>query len=62
MDFSETGVLPETFVAFTLFSNKHAATAAFLGLTGNSNMASMAAIAHCVCMVADPRLGTSTCV
>ncbi|KIM51729.1 hypothetical protein SCLCIDRAFT_18312 [Scleroderma citrinum Foug A] len=62
MDFSEIGLLPETFVAYTLSSdNNLGPIAASLGLSGNSNLVSMAAIAHCLGMVSDPKLGTSTC-
>ncbi|KDR78625.1 hypothetical protein GALMADRAFT_63963, partial [Galerina marginata CBS 339.88] len=62
MDFSEIGLLPEIFIAYMLFSDsKHGPIAASFGLSGNSNLASMAAIAHCLGMVADPKLGTSTC-
>ena len=62
MDFCEIGLLPETFIAFTLSSKKLYPIAASLGLSGNSNLASMAAIAYCVRMVSDPKLGTSTSV
>ena len=55
-------MLPETFIAYTLSSdNNLGPIAASLGLSGNSNLASMAAIAHCLGMVSDPKLGTSTC-
>ncbi|KAI6021854.1 hypothetical protein PISMIDRAFT_690681 [Pisolithus microcarpus 441] len=50
MDFREVGLLPESFVAFTLPPD----IAASLGLSGNSKVTSMAAIAHCLLMVADP--------
>ena len=62
MDFNEVGLLPETFVAHTLSSEKKLRPiAASLGLSGNSNLASMAAIARCLGMVSNPKLGTSTC-
>ena len=62
MDFGEVGLLPETFVAHPLSSNqKLHPIAASLGLSGNSNLVSMAAIAHCLGMVSNPKLGTSTC-
>ena len=62
MDFSGIGVLPETFVAFTLCSDdKSGSIAPSLGLSGNSNGYSMAVITHCLGMVADPKLSTSTC-
>ncbi|KAI6012185.1 hypothetical protein PISMIDRAFT_104192 [Pisolithus microcarpus 441] len=57
MDFREVGLLPESFVAFTL----PPVIAASLGLSGNSKLTSMAAIAHCLLMVADPDFGTSPC-
>ena len=61
MNFSQIGVLPETFVVFTL-KRKFGPIVDSLGLSGNSNMYSMSAIAHCLLMVADPSFGTSTCV
>ena len=62
MDFSEIGLLPETLVAYMLSSdNNPGPIAASLGLLGNSNLASMAATAHCLGMVSDPKLSTSTC-
>ncbi|KAH8979489.1 hypothetical protein EDB86DRAFT_2814548 [Lactarius hatsudake] len=60
-DFSEVGLLPETFVAHTLSSGKLRPIAASLGLSSNSNLVSMAAITQCLGMVSNPRLGTSTC-
>ena len=63
MDFSEVGLLPATFVAYTLSSDeKLPPIVDFLGLSGNSNLASMAAIAQCLGTVSNPKLGTSTCV
>ena len=61
MNFSQIGVLPETFVVFTL-KRKFGPIVDSLGLSGNSNMYLMSAIAHCLLMVADPSFGTSTCV
>ena len=62
MDFSDIGLLPETFVAYTLSSKqKFDPIVASLGLSGNSNLASIAAIAECLWMVSDPRLGKSIC-
>ena len=62
MDFSEIGLLPETLVAYMLSSdNNPGPIAASLGLLGNSNLASMAATAHCLGMVSDLKLSTSTC-
>ncbi|KAI5990732.1 hypothetical protein EDD15DRAFT_2278600 [Pisolithus albus] len=46
MDFSEVGLLPESFVAFTLPPD----IAATLGLSRGSKLTSMAAIAHCLQM------------
>ena len=55
-------MLPETFIAYTLSSdNNLGPIAASLGLSGNSNLASMAAIARCLGMVSDPKFNTSTC-
>ncbi|KAI6006866.1 hypothetical protein EDD15DRAFT_2394117 [Pisolithus albus] len=51
MDFSEVGLLPESFVAFTLPPD----IAASLGLSHSSKLTSMAAIASCLQMVANPR-------
>ena len=63
MDFSEIGLLHETFVASTLSSDdKFGPTATSLGLSGNSNLASMSAIRQCLWMASDPRFGTSTCI
>ena len=62
MDFSDIGVLPDTFVAHTLSSDKKfEPIIASLGLSDNSNLASMAAIAQCLGMVSDPKLSTSSC-
>ena len=62
MNFSDIGVLPDTFVAYTLSSDeKFDPIVVSLGLSGNSNLASMAAIAHCLGMVSNPKLGTSSC-
>ena len=58
MGFSEIGMLPETFVAYTLSLDD----AAYLGLSVKSNLTSMAAITHCLMMVGDPTFGISTCV
>ena len=47
MDFNKVGLLPETFVAHALSSDeKFRPIAASLGLSGNYNLGSMAAIAH----------------
>lgn len=62
MHFSAIGLLPETFVAQTLSADaKHGALAASLGVAGNANRASMAAITQCLWMVGDPQLGALAC-
>lgn len=62
MDFSEVGLLPETFVAHTLSSDKKfEPVVASLSLSGNSKLGSIAAIAQCLGMVSNPKPGTSTC-
>ena len=62
MDFNTIGLLPESFIAFTLSCNKKFnPLAASLGLSGNSKLSSMAAIAYCLGMVSDPTFGTSAC-
>jgi len=61
MDFAEIGLLPETFVVHTMFSEKRLApTAIALSLSGSSN-ATMAAISSLLWMVASPELGAATC-
>lgn len=61
MDFSEIGMLPESFVAYTLsLDKKFDPIAASLGLSGNSNLASMAAISSCLWITANPKLGLPT--
>lgn len=60
MHFSDVGVLPESFVAYTL-KNKHGPIAASFSLSGDSKLPSMGAIAHCLWMVANPMFGTSPC-
>ncbi len=60
MDFATIGLLPETFVAHTMCSEKRLAPIAIaLGLSGSSN-ASMAALSSLLWMVASPNLGEST--
>ena len=62
MDFSDIGLLPQTFVAYTLASDKkYDPIVASLGLSGNPNLVSMAAVARCLQTVSDPKFGTSTC-
>jgi len=62
MDFSEVGLLPETFVAHTLSSDKiFEPVVASLSLSSNSKLGSIATIAQCLGMVSNPKLGTSTC-
>ncbi|RDB18139.1 hypothetical protein Hypma_000611 [Hypsizygus marmoreus] len=57
LDFAEIGLLPETFVAHTMSSEKRLAPiATALSLSGSSNF-SMAAISSLLWMVASPRLG-----
>jgi len=57
IDLSEVGLLPETFIAHTLSSDqKLRPIAASLGLSGNSNLASMAVIVQCLGTVPDPNL------
>ncbi|KAI6003133.1 hypothetical protein EDD15DRAFT_1468657 [Pisolithus albus] len=53
MNFLEVGLLPESFVAFTMPPD----IAASLGLSRNSKLTSMDAIADCLLMVADPTFG-----
>jgi len=60
MDFATIGLMPETFVAHTLCSEKRLAPIAIaLGLSGSSN-GSMAALSSLLSMVASPKLGAST--
>lgn len=60
MDFNAVGLLAETSVAHTLSLNsKFDPIAASLGLSGNSNLVSMAEIGYCRGMLSDPKLGTS---
>ena len=61
VDFGDIGLLPKTFVAYTMSSDDALAPiAAALGLSSDSN-ASMAAIAWCLGMMSDPKLGVLTC-
>ena len=61
MDFAEIGLLPETFVADTMSSEKGLAPIAIaLNLSGSSN-ASMAAITSLLWMVASPKLSAAAC-
>lgn len=54
-------MLPESFAAYTLFSdNGLAVIAKSLGLSKSSNVASMGVIS-CLWMVSDSKLGASTC-
>ena len=61
MNFNEIGMLPETFVAYTLYCSNKKPIAAALGLSGDSNLTSMATISYTLWMVTDKTLGTSTC-
>ncbi|KAF9055016.1 hypothetical protein BDZ89DRAFT_1055641 [Hymenopellis radicata] len=56
MDFGRIGMLPESFAAYTLFSNSFAAVAASLGLERSSKLKSMAVISSCLWMVSNPKL------
>jgi hypothetical protein len=58
MDFGNIGLLPETFVAYTMSTDALAPIATSLGLSSDSG-ASMAAIAWYLCMTSDPTLGAS---
>ncbi len=57
MNFDKIGLLTETLVAFTLGP----IAASSLGLSGHSNLVSMAAIAHFLGTAANPDLGMSVC-
>ena len=60
MDFGEIGFLPETFVAFTMFSNKwHASIALALNLSYSSG-GTMGRLSGCLVMAANTKLGAST--
>jgi len=56
MDFDTVGLLPETFVAYTL-SSGNIANSDSITASGNPNLATMGAIAQCLCMVSNPKLG-----
>ena len=56
MDFAEIRLLPTLSL-----DKKFDPIIASLGLSGNSNRASMAAITRCLGMVSNPKLGTSSC-
>ena len=64
-DFAQVMLLPESFACSTMASRDSfiADVAKFLKLNGskNSNLASMARVCSCLCMTADPKLGTMTC-
>ncbi|KAJ3511202.1 hypothetical protein NLJ89_g4239 [Agrocybe chaxingu] len=58
LNFEETALLPESFAMYSMSSDaSFAAVADSLGWSGSSNLASMAAISHCLWMTADPELG-----
>jgi hypothetical protein len=62
MDFGQIAPLPQSFAAFTIFSNPRLAPfAESLGLANNANVASMIKISGILWMMSDERLGTSTC-
>jgi len=60
MDFGEIGLLPETFVAYTMFSEKRLAPIAVALSLSDSSNAPMAALSSHLWMVATPKLGAST--
>jgi len=61
LDFAEIGLLPETFVAYTMSSEKRLAPIAIaLSLSASPNT-SMAAISSLLWMAATPKLGAATC-
>lgn len=60
MDFTDVGLLPETFVAHTMSQKRLAPIAIALSLSGSSNF-SMATISSVLWMVASPKLGAATC-
>jgi hypothetical protein len=60
MDFVEMGLLPETFVAHTMFSEKRLAPIAIALSLSDSSNASMAVLSLHLWMVANPKLGAST--
>ncbi len=53
MDFQDVGVLPESFVAYTLSEDMITA----LGLSCSSHLYSMAVVSSCLWMVGEPSLG-----
>ncbi|KAK0194720.1 hypothetical protein F5146DRAFT_448792 [Armillaria mellea] len=57
MDFGDIAMLPESFAAYTLSSNRHAALATFLGLSRSSKVASMARISSFLWIASDAKLG-----
>jgi len=59
VDFGHIAVLPESFAVHTMGSNNPIAES--LGLSRNSNTASMSRIASVLGMIGDPKLGASTC-
>jgi len=54
MDFAEIGVLPETFVAHTMFSEKRLAPVAIALSLADSSDVSMAALSSLLWMVSSP--------
>lgn len=61
MDFQDVGVLPESFVAFSLGSQNLLPVRDSLGLSGNTNGYSMAVIRTCLWMTGDETLGMPIC-
>lgn len=60
MNFAEIGLLPETFVAHTMFSEKRLAPVAIALILSDSSFFSMAILSANLWMMADPILGAST--
>ena len=60
MDFAEVGLLPETFVAHIMFSEKRLAPIAIALSLSRSSNASMATVSSLLWMVASPNLGASS--
>lgn len=60
MNFAEIGLLPETFVAHTMFSEKRLAPVALALSLSDSSFISMATLSANLWMMADPTLGAPT--
>lgn len=61
MDFESIGPLPETLILYTLSSDRCIGPllSTILGLSGATNLKSLSAIASCLWMAFDPKLGES---